>query len=78
MSNNGVAINGEALRMARLRKGWSLRDVETATGAAGAKVDFSNISRYERGDLRPYPRTLKAMADALDVTVNELVVTVAA
>lgn len=78
MSNNGVAINGEALRMARLRKGYSLRKVAEVAEASGARLDHTNISRYERGYLRPYPRTLKVLADVLEVTVDELVAGAAA
>jgi transcriptional regulator with XRE-family HTH domain len=72
MSHNAVSINGTALKDARLRMGWSLRALSDATADAGQRVDFSNISRYERGTLQPFPRTLKAMADALGVTVDDL------
>ena len=41
----GLTLLGAAMRRARLRKGWSQRDLEARTG-----VDQSTISRFERGD----------------------------
>lgn len=72
---NGVNINGEALRMARYRKGWTLRDAEDATAAVGTRIDHTKIFRYENEERRPWPSTLKTLADALEVTVDELVAT---
>lgn len=72
MPQGGVAIKGGELRRARLRKGWSLRDVAAATKQLGAEVDFGNVSRYERGSVKPHPRTLKMLADALGITVDAL------
>jgi transcriptional regulator with XRE-family HTH domain len=68
----GVTINTEMLRAARLRKGWSLRDVSTRCEQLGRKVDHSNVARYERGELRPHPWTLQIVAQALDLDVDEL------
>ena len=72
MSNNGVPIDGQKLRLLRLRKGWSLRDVEDASKALGHTVQFGNLRSYENGTIRPYPRTLFALAQALGVEVDEL------
>jgi transcriptional regulator with XRE-family HTH domain len=77
MANNGVAVNGKAIRDARLRKGWTLRDVsdaceELARKELGCKVDYGNVSQYERGLIRPNPRTLYTLAMALGVTVDDL------
>ena len=64
--SQGVKIHNELLWRARIRKGWSLRKVEARckeineeTGNEEVKVDFSNLSRYERGTIRPVPRTLR-------------------
>lgn len=71
MSNNGVAIKPAALKAARLAKGWTLRDVAVACGEFGVKVDYGNVSRYERGRTRPYPKTLLALATVLDGEVAD-------
>ena len=78
MSNNGVAVNTQLLRLARLRKGWSLRDVADRTEQLGKRVDHGNIARYEHGQIRPNPRALALVAEALDLTVDELIEGVAA
>lgn len=73
MGQTGVAVNTELLRLARIRKGWTLRDVTARTKELGREIDFGNLSRYERGERDPRPWVVKTLADALDVTVDELV-----
>lgn len=76
--SQGVKVNHHLLKRARLRKGWSVREVSKRceeigieTGS-GVKVDFGNVSRYERGRVLPVPQTLFVLAQALDLTVDEL------
>jgi lambda repressor-like predicted transcriptional regulator len=46
------------------KKGFSVHD-----WARTAKVDFHTANNYLKGKTRPYPSTLKKLADALDVEV---------
>lgn len=69
---NGLKILGEKLRRARLRKGWTLRDVTAHTAGLGRQVDYGNISAYERGLQRPNPGTLLVLARALDLDMDDL------
>ena len=72
---NGVTINREALRRARLRKGWVLRDVSRRCwDEQKTRVDFGHLARYEKGTLRPSPKTLYALAQVLGIAVDDLVV----
>ncbi len=41
--------------------------------AEAAGLDQADVSRIERGQREPSGRTLRALADALDVTVDDLV-----
>jgi transcriptional regulator with XRE-family HTH domain len=68
----GQAVNTDELRRARLRKGWTLRDVESRCAELGTPVDNGNVSKYERGEVQPVPRTLLVIAQALDVDVDSL------
>jgi transcriptional regulator with XRE-family HTH domain len=73
MANTGVPVRGEAIKDLRLSKGWSLRDVcDIADEQKIAKIDPRNLSSYERGRIRPRPRTLLALATALGVSVSDL------
>jgi len=60
------------MRKERLRKGWTVRDVATRSAELGMPVSFSNYSRCERGTIRPLPRTVLAIARALDLEVDDL------
>lgn len=58
------------LRELREQKGWSQ---ETLAGMAG--ISAHTIGRIERGDVRkPIPLVVKALAQALGVTPDEIVV----
>jgi transcriptional regulator with XRE-family HTH domain len=59
---------GENLRRLRTARYLSQSDLATK-----AKVSKPTIQRIERGDYFPYPRTIRALADALDVDPSELV-----
>lgn len=69
---NGLKILGEKLRRARLRKGWTLRDVTAQTAGLGRQVDYGNLSAYERGLQRPNPGTLLVLAQALGLDMDDL------
>ncbi len=49
-------------------KGMTQADLAEAAG-----LDQADVSRIERGQREPSGRTLRALADALDVTVDDLV-----
>jgi transcriptional regulator with XRE-family HTH domain len=67
-------FHGDVALMARLRKGWTQRDVmERCIELELAKVNDSNLAKYERGDLTPSPPVLAAIAQALDLSIDELV-----
>lgn len=68
----GQRIDTALLRLARLRKGWTLRDVSQRCEALGTKVAYAQIGMYERDEISPTPKTLLALATALDLTVDEL------
>lgn len=71
---NGLPINPAELMRARVRKGWTLRDVTDRCKAAGTNVDFSNLARYEKGTFRPSPPVLKVLAEVLGVSTDDLLV----
>lgn len=50
---------------ARLRKGWTQRQLAAFVTAAGTAVNDSTISRIEKGLMRPRPGLRRALADAL-------------
>lgn len=64
--------DGKAILHARLRRGWTLRDVAERCAGLGFTLSDSNLSKYERGVVKPSPKTLLAIARALDVTVDDL------
>jgi transcriptional regulator with XRE-family HTH domain len=66
-------FNGDVAIQARLRKGWTQRDVQARTKAAGLEVDDSNLSKYERGDACPSPPFLAILAEVLEVPVDDLI-----
>jgi lambda repressor-like predicted transcriptional regulator len=57
----------EFLKAILKKKGFSIRG-----WACKAKVDFHTADNYLKGKTKPNPDTLKALADALDVKVEEL------
>ena len=74
MSNTSTAvtISGQAVVRARLRKGMTLRQLADACEELGSPIDYSFLSRIERGLSQPRPRVLPVLAQALDLTVDDL------
>lgn len=58
---------GRSLRIRRIELGLSLEYVAKASG-----VDKSNLSKLERGLIGSTPKTLKALSDTLDMSMDEL------
>jgi transcriptional regulator with XRE-family HTH domain len=52
----------------RLRRGWT----QTALAYHAGKLSPADISRIENGWLRPYPRQLNALSEALNVPADQL------
>lgn len=67
-----VDIDPGKLVLARLRTGLSQRGVMRKAKALGLKLDHANYARYERGLRRPYPLTLVAICQTLEVDVADL------
>lgn len=72
MVNELMAEMGQKIRKARLEKGLRLVDVDSSTYAGGQRVDFTTLSRYERGQRAITAPRLRAVADALGVGVETL------
>jgi len=62
----GVAVNGN-LKIIRQRRALSLTDLAGLSG-----VGRVTINRIENGKQKPRPRTLRALAEALRIDVEEL------
>jgi transcriptional regulator with XRE-family HTH domain len=68
---NRPPINPDVLLQARLAKGWTQEEVQEECARQGRPV--YNLSRMESGELKwPTPRTLLALATALDLKVSDL------
>jgi Zn-dependent peptidase ImmA (M78 family) len=67
----GVFMIGEKLKAARVRAGLSLRGLEERIGK---KVSAQAIGKYERGDMKPTPRILEVLVEALNVSIEFLTV----
>ena len=67
-------FNSEVALQARLALGLTQTDLSDRCEALGGLwVYDSNISRYERGEGCPGPRTLRALAAGLELTVDDLI-----
>lgn len=68
MDNNVNPQIGELLKQQRLERGWSLRDLEKASG-----IDNAAIYRIEQGKTKdPSLEKLRAMATALELSLAAL------
>ncbi len=63
-----VRVDGRKLRILRERRVLTLRELAAASG-----IGFDTISRIENGHQDPRPGTLRALAAALRVDPEELV-----
>jgi len=62
-------VKGDRVRQLRLARGMTQADLAEATGDLVSK---QMISRYERGESRPSPSVLEALAEAFDVRAADL------
>jgi transcriptional regulator with XRE-family HTH domain len=63
---------GAVLREWRVEKGWTLQDVSDRTAAPGPRVDFSQLSKMERGLAEPQLDVYERVAVALGRTLSAL------
>lgn len=59
-------------KSARVRHGWTLRDLADQCEAHGAPVDFGSLGRIERGEVTPRPRLRAVLAALLEIDVEEI------
>lgn len=59
---------GETLKQARIEQGWSVRQLAEITG-----ISFMAIYNYERDKTEPRISHLKWLAEALLLSINELI-----
>ena len=62
-----IEVDGAKLRELRRRRMLSLREL-----GERSRVAFDNINKLENEERRAQPRTLRKLADALDVEPREL------
>lgn len=65
---NSVESFGDRLHRLRTAKGWALKTLSRKTG-----ISASALCQYENGGRSPIMEQLVRLADALDVTLDELV-----
>lgn len=63
----------ERIKELRSEKGLSLRDTEKELKAKGINIDFTSISKYERGEREPSVSDAGKLADYYNVSVDYLV-----
>jgi transcriptional regulator with XRE-family HTH domain len=59
---------GERLRELRLQKGFTLEEL-----ANEADIELSQVHRIEKGKINPKYTTLKILADALNMSLSDVV-----
>lgn len=59
---------GNRIRTLRDMRGWTVRHL-----AGKAKMSFVSISRYENGTVKPTKQSIRKLADALNITIDDLV-----
>ena len=67
MAERFIEVDGAKLRELRRRRMLSLREL-----GERSRVAFDNINKLENKKRRAQPRTLRKLADALDVEPREL------
>jgi transcriptional regulator with XRE-family HTH domain len=68
MSERFIKVDGARLRELRRRKMLSLRELEERSGVA-----FDNINKLENERRSAQPRTVRKLAQALEVEPEELI-----
>jgi transcriptional regulator with XRE-family HTH domain len=68
-----MKVHGDALRIRRMELGMSLEDVMRKTD-----IDRSNLSKLERGVIGAHLRTVRKLAVALDLPMDQIVPELAA
>ena len=63
----GITL-GVAIKMERLNKGWSQEELGERVG-----VNFSTISKYERGIKKPSCDVLLKLIKVLELNTNEII-----
>lgn len=58
------------MRQARLMRGLSLRALAELCAERGIATNDSNLSKYERGLVMPYPPLRALLADLLDLDID--------
>jgi transcriptional regulator with XRE-family HTH domain len=61
------ALDPEALRSARRRRGWSRHDLSVASG-----FSYPMLAKWECGYSDPSLRNVARLADSLGITVDDL------
>jgi transcriptional regulator with XRE-family HTH domain len=69
---NDTATERSRMETARLEKGWTQRKLADVIRAAGTPVTDSHLSKIERGRVSPGPALRRAIADALNLSINDL------
>lgn len=72
MANNWVLADTDRMYKERVRRGWTSRDVARRARERGLRLDFSTYARIESGATRPMLRSVHAIATALDLEVEDL------
>lgn len=67
-----LPFSGDRLREQRERQGLRQEDLARLTGQQGHLINRSTISHLEKGSRSPLARTMKVLADALGVEIDDL------
>jgi transcriptional regulator with XRE-family HTH domain len=70
---NGVTSSVQGLMKDKLRRVRELRALSQRELAARARLSVTTINRIECGQCKPMPRTVRKLAQALNVSTEELV-----
>jgi transcriptional regulator with XRE-family HTH domain len=74
MASNGVPLNTDVLRSARLSKGLTSRQVAAEFEAlSGRELSHVTYMRWENGAHGPYPRNVPILAEVVGLKVDELI-----
>ena len=60
-----------SFRSERLRRGWTLQQLEEMCRDKGAPITYTQLSRIDRGKATPRPALRAVLAELLGLDVNE-------